>query len=40
MVAAVVYLTDKLSSVEQVHQGKTRPPDYFEEAALPALRDG
>jgi hypothetical protein len=36
----VVYLTDKLPSMEQVRQGKTRPLDYFEEAGLPVLRDG
>jgi hypothetical protein len=36
----VVYLTDKLPSMDQVRQGKTRPLDYFEEVALPALRDG
>jgi hypothetical protein len=36
----VVYLTDKLPSMEQVRQGKTRALDYFEEAALPSLRDG
>ncbi|MCI0641232.1 MAG: hypothetical protein L0Y72_09120 [Gemmataceae bacterium] len=36
----VVYLTDKLPSMEQVRQGKTRTLDYFEEAALPSLRDG
>src|SRR5262249_43392445 len=36
----VVYLTDKLPSMEQVRQGKTRALDFFEEAALPSLRDG
>jgi hypothetical protein len=36
----VVYLTDRLPSMEQVRQGKTRPPDLFEEAGLAALRDG
>jgi hypothetical protein len=36
----IVYLTDKLPSMEQVRQGKTRTLDFFEEAALPALRDG
>jgi hypothetical protein len=36
----VVYLTDKLPSMEQIRQGKTRPLDFFEEAALPALREG
>jgi hypothetical protein len=36
----VVYLTDKLPSMEQVRQGKTRALDFFEEAALPSLRAG
>jgi hypothetical protein len=36
----VVYLTDKLPSMEQIRQGKTRKLDYFEEAALPTLREG
>ncbi len=36
----LVYLTDKLPSMEQVRKGKTRPLDHFEEAALPALREG
>lgn len=36
----VVYLTDKLPSMEQVRQGKTRPLDFFEEAALQSLREG
>jgi hypothetical protein len=36
----VVYLTDKLPSMEQVRQGKIRPLDFFEEVALPSLRDG
>jgi hypothetical protein len=36
----LVYLTDKLPSMEQVRQGKTRTLDFFEEVALPALRDG
>jgi hypothetical protein len=36
----LVYLTDRLPSMEQVRQGKTRPLDYVEEAALTALRDG
>jgi bisphosphoglycerate-dependent phosphoglycerate mutase len=36
----VVYLTDKLPSMEQVRQGKTRALDFFEEGALPSLRDG
>jgi hypothetical protein len=36
----VVYLTDKLPSMEQVRQGKTRSLDFFEQAALPSLRDG
>ncbi|HEV3385359.1 MAG TPA: hypothetical protein VG097_11140 [Gemmata sp.] len=36
----VVYLTDKLPSMEQVRQGQTRALDYFEVSALPALCDG
>jgi hypothetical protein len=36
----VVYLTDKLPSMEQIRRGKTRTLDYFEEAALSALREG
>jgi hypothetical protein len=36
----VVYLTDKLPSMEQVRQGKTRALDYFEEAGLPSMRQG
>ena len=36
----LVYLTDKLPSMEQIRQGKTRALDFFEEAALPALRGG
>jgi hypothetical protein len=36
----VVYLTDKLPSMEQIRQGKTRTLDGFEEAALPTLREG
>ena len=36
----VVYLTDRLPSMEQVRQGKTRTLDFFEEAALPALCEG
>jgi hypothetical protein len=36
----VVYLTDKMPSMEQVRQGKTRPLDLFEEAALPSLVEG
>ena len=36
----VVYLTDRLPSMEQVRQGKTRGLDFFEEAALPSLREG
>jgi hypothetical protein len=36
----LVYLTDKLPSMEQIRQGKTRPLDFFEEAALASLRDG
>jgi len=36
----VVYLTDKMPSMEQVRLGKTRPLDRFEEAALPSLVEG
>jgi hypothetical protein len=36
----VVYLGDKLPSMELVRQGKTRPLDYFEQTALPALCEG
>jgi hypothetical protein len=36
----VVYLTDKLPSMEQIRQGKVRPLDLFEEAGMPSLRDG
>src|SRR5262249_38893127 len=36
----VVYLTDKLPSMEEIRQGKTRTLDVFEEAALSALREG
>jgi hypothetical protein len=36
----VVYQTDRLPSMEQVRQGKTRTLDAFEEAALTALREG
>jgi hypothetical protein len=36
----VVYLTDKLPRMEQVHQGTSRPLDFFEDAALPALLEG
>lgn len=36
----VVYLTDKLPSMEQVRQGKTRALDFFEKAALSALHEG
>ncbi len=36
----VVYLTDKLPSMEQVRQGKTRPLDFFEEAGLASLGQG
>ena len=36
----VVYLTDKMPSMEQVRQGKTRGLDFFEEVALPALAGG
>jgi hypothetical protein len=36
----VVYLTDKLPSMDQVRQGKTRSLDIFEEAGMPSLREG
>jgi hypothetical protein len=36
----VVYLTDKMPSMEQVRHGKTRGLDFFEEVALPALSEG
>ena len=36
----VVYLADKLPSMEQVRQGSIRPIDFFEEAALHSLRAG
>ena len=36
----VVYLTDKMPSMEQIRQDKTRSLDFFEEAALPSLRAG
>jgi hypothetical protein len=36
----VVYLTDKLPSMEQIRQDKVRPLDFFEEAGMPSLRDG
>ncbi|MFL5329106.1 MAG: hypothetical protein ACJ8C4_09325 [Gemmataceae bacterium] len=36
----VVYLTDKLPSMEQVCLGKTRTLDLFEEVGLPELCDG
>ena len=36
----VVYLTDKLPSMEQIRQGKVRPLDFFEEAGMPSLREG
>jgi hypothetical protein len=36
----VVYLTDSLPSMEQVHAAKTRPLDLFEQAGLPSLCDG
>ena len=36
----VVYLTDKLPSMEQIRQDKVRSPDFFEEAGLPSLRAG
>jgi hypothetical protein len=36
----VVYLTDRLPSMEQIREGKTRAPDLFETAGLAALKDG
>jgi hypothetical protein len=36
----ILYLTDKLPSMEQIRQGKTRALDFFEETALSSLRDG
>jgi hypothetical protein len=36
----LVYLTQGLPSMEQVRLDKTRPLDYFEEAALPSLVEG
>lgn len=36
----VVYLTDKLPSMEQIRQDKVRSLDFFEEAAMPSLRRG
>jgi hypothetical protein len=36
----LVYLTDKMPSMDQIKQGKTRGLDFFEEVALPALCDG
>lgn len=36
----VVYLTDKMPSMEQIRQGRTRSLDSFEESGLPFLRDG
>jgi hypothetical protein len=36
----LVYLTDKMPSMDQIRQGKTRGLDYFEEIALPKLCDG
>ena len=36
----VVYLTDRLPSMEQVRQGKTRSLDLFEDAGLSSLREG
>jgi hypothetical protein len=35
--APVVYMTDRLPSMDQVRQGKTRAPDPFETAGLAAL---
>ena len=36
----LVYMTDKMPSMDQIKQGKTRGLDFFEEIALPALADG
>jgi hypothetical protein len=36
----VVYLTDKMPSMEQIRQEKVRPLDLFEEAGMPSLGDG
>ncbi len=36
----VVYMTDKMPSMEQVKHGKARPLDTFEETALHALQNG
>jgi hypothetical protein len=36
----VVYLTNKMPSMEQVRQGKVRDLDFFEDTALAALREG
>jgi hypothetical protein len=36
----VVYLTDRLPTMEQVRQGKTRLLDYFEGVGLASLREG
>jgi hypothetical protein len=36
----VVYLTDKLPSMDQVRQGKIRALDLFEEAGMPSLQEG
>ncbi len=36
----VVYLTEKLPSMDKIHLEKTRPLDLFEQAGLASLRDG
>ena len=36
----LVYLTDKMPSMDQIRQGKTRGLDFFEEVALPELAKG
>jgi hypothetical protein len=36
----IVYLTDKMPSMDQIRHGKTRGLDFFEEVALPKLCDG
>lgn len=36
----VVYLSDKMPSMELIKGGKTRPVDFFEDSALASLREG
>jgi hypothetical protein len=36
----IVYLTDKMPSMDQIRHGKTRGLDFFEEVALPKLCEG